>query len=476
MQLSRKEQLFKLARRSVSKLIAVALRLEAEVRKLRRQVKQLKARLALNSRNSSKPPSSDDLAKPAPKSLRQKSGRQPGGQPGRAGRTLQPVAQPDHVRLHVLDHCPCGRCGGRSLHHSPVLGHEKRQVFELPQKPMEVTEHRAEIKCCPVSGCLVTAPFPEEVKAPVQYGPRFKAQMVYLNVEHFIPYERLTRICEDLYGQPLSEATVVAANQRAYDHLARFEKRVVELLPQAPLNCCDESGLRVAKSLHWLHVVSNPFLTFYGVHAKRGAEAMNDFGILPRCKNWLIHDHWKPYFTYQDCLHALCNEHHLRELKFLAEEQKESWAKEMSRFLLDCLARRKSQGVLDERQFKRTRKQYRAILKKGRHRHPRREDGRAQGKAANLLNRLEDFELNVLAFTIFEEVPFTNNGAERDIRMEKTKQKISGCFRTLHGARVFARIRSYISTCRKQGRNILGGLQKAILGKPFMPSVLASGP
>ncbi len=476
MHLSRKQQLVKLARTSLSKLIQLLLRLEAEVRQLRRQVKELKARLALNSRNSSKPPSSDGLAKPAPKSLRQKSGRRPGGQPGRVGRSLQPVAQPDHIKIHPLDRCPCGRCGGRSLRHQPVLGHQKRQVFELPQKPLEVTEHQAEVKCCPVSGCLVSTPFPEDVNAPVQYGSRFKAQMVYLNVEHFIPYERLTRICEDLYDQPLSEATIVAANQRAYDHLAPFERRVKQLLPQAPLNGCDESGLRVAKSLHWLHVLSNPTLTFYGVHAKRGAEAMNDFGILPRCKNWLIHDHWKPYFTYPDCLHALCNEHHLRELKFLAEEHQESWAKEMSRFLLDCLERRKSQGVLDERQFKRTRRQYRALLKKARRRHPRREDSRPQGKAANLLNRLEDFELNVLAFTIFEEVPFTNNGAERDIRMEKTKQKISGCFRTLHGARVFARIRSYISTCRKRGRNILEELQKAIVGKPFMPSVLAAGP
>jgi len=177
MRLSRKQQLFKLARTSLSMLIDLLLRLEAEVRQLRRQVKELKARLALNSRNSSKPPSSDGLAKPAPKSLRQKSGRRPGGQPGRAGRTLQPVAQPDHVKIHPLDRCPCGRCGGQSLRHQPVLGYEKRQVFELPQKPLEVTEHRAEIKCCAVSGCLVSAPFPEAVKAPVQYGPRFKAQM-----------------------------------------------------------------------------------------------------------------------------------------------------------------------------------------------------------------------------------------------------------------------------------------------------------
>jgi hypothetical protein len=465
-----------MARTALSKLIDLLLRLEVEVHQLRSQVKELKARLALNSRNSSKPPSSDGLAKPAPKSLRQKTGRRPGGQPGRVGRTLQLVAQPDRLEPHRLDRCPCGLCGGRSLRHEPVLGHEKRQVFELPPMRLEVTEHQAEIKRCPVSGRLVTAWFPDGVSAPAQYGPRFKAQMVYFNVEHFIPFERLTRICQDLYGQPLSEATVVAANQAAHDHLASFERRVIQLLPQAPLNGCDESGLRVAKSLHWLHVVSNPSLTFYGVHAKRGAEAMNDFGILPRCHNWLIHDHLKAYFTYDDCLHALCNEHHLRELKFLAEEYHEAWAQEMSRFLLDCLEQRKSQGVLDERPFKRVRTRDRAILKKARLLHPRQEGRGAQGKAANLLDRLEDFEWNVLAFTVFEEVPFTNNGAERDLRMEKTKQKVSGCFRTLHGARVFARLRSYISTCRKRGRNILEELQRAIAGQPYLPGGLLAGP
>jgi transposase len=483
MRLSRREQLRKLARTGLGKLIDLILRLEAklcrllrEVRALRRQVKELKARLALNSRNSSKPPSSDGLAKPVPKSLRQKTGRRPGGQPGHAGRTLRPVAHPDHVQVHGLDRCPCGQCGGRSLRHQPLLGYEQRQVFELPQQPLEVTEHQAEIKCCPLSGCVVTAAFPEGVSAPAQYGRRFKAQMVYLNVEHFIPYTRLTRLCQDLYGQPLSEATVVAANQRTYEQLAPFERRVSYLLPQAPVNGCDESGLRVAKRLHWLHVVSNPALTFYGVHAKRGTEAMDEFGILPQCRNWLIHDHWKPYFTYAQCLHGLCNEHHLRELKFLAEEQQENWAAQMSRLLCDSLERRRRQGVLAEPQFRRLRAQYRAILAQGRRRHPRPEGRGSQSKAANLLNRLEEFELSVLAFTIFEEVPFTNNGAERDLRMEKTKQKVSGCFRTLHGARVFARIRSYISTCRKQGRNILEDLQRAIVGKPFMPASPCRGP
>jgi len=483
MRLSRRQQLLGLARAGLGKLIGLILRLEArlckllgEVRALRQQVKELKARLALNSSNSGRPPSTDGLAKPAPRSLRARTGRRPGGQPGHPGRTLQAVARPDHTLIHRLERCPCGRCAGCSLREAPVLGHEKRQVFELPQKPLEVTEHQAEIKRCPVSGLEVRARFPEHVNAPAQYGPRFRAQMVYLNQQQGLPYDRLTQLCQDFYGQPLSEATVVSANERAYEQLAPFEQRLQVLLPQAPAANLDESGGRVAGKLHWVHVVSTPQLTFYGVHPKRGHEAMDQFEIVPRCRHFVIHDHFKPYFGYTQCLHALCNEHHLRELKFVFEQEHEPWAGQMSRFLLDCLACRKQEGVLDERQYKKVRRQYRAILKQGRLLHPRIQGGGAQSKAANLLRRLEDFEWNVLAFTVFEEVPFTNNGAEQDIRMVKTRLKVCGCFRTLHGARVFARIRSYISTCRKQRRNILDALEAAIMGKPFIPSAPPGGP
>ena len=452
------------------------LHLEAKVQALQRQVQELKDRLALTSRNSSKPPSTEGLAKPMPKSLRKKTGRKRGGQPGHPGKTLQPVAQPDHTVLHRLGSCPCGKCPGRSLRDEPVLDYEKRQVFELTQKPLEVTEHQAQIKRCPISGALVRAAFAEGVNAPAQYGPRFRALMIYFNNRQFIPYNRLTELCEDLYGQPLSEATIVAANGRTYENLEPFEQRLKVFLPQAPLNHCDESGLRVAGRLHWLHVVSNAQLTFYGVHPKRGTEAMDEFNILPQCKGWIIHDHFKAYFTCENCLHALCNQHHLRELKFLYEEHQELWAEELSCFLLEANARGQREGVLDEKGFKKALAGYRAILAKGRRRHPRRQGRGAQSKAANLLDRLEDYDLCVLAFLFDPAVPFTNNQGERDIRMEKVRQKISGCFRTLHGARVFARIRSYISTCRKQGRNILEALENAILGNPFIPSLPNRGP
>lgn len=474
--MSRRRQLWKLARTCLSALIALLLRLESRVRKLERQVQALKGRLALTSRNSSKPPSSDGLSKPAPKSLRQRSGRRRGGQPGHPGRTLQPVEHPDHIVPHRLELCPCGLCQGRSLRDVPVAGYEQRQVFEVPRKLLEVTEHRAEVKRCPVSGRRVTAAFPESIEAPAQYGPRFRGLMIYFNNRQFIPYDRLTEVSEDVFGQPLSEATVVTANQRVFRNLAPFEQKVKLLLPQAALVHADESGLRVAGKLHWLHVVCTPCLTFYGVHRKRGRKAMDEFDILPRCHHWIIHDHFAPYFTYKDCLHALCNEHHLRELKFLYEEHHEAWAEELSTFLVEVKQRVEREGVLQERAFKHVLARYHAILAKGRRRHPGCPGKQAQSKAANLLDRLEGYDLSVLAFLVHPEVPFTNNQGERDIRMEKVRQKISGCFRTLHGARVFARIRSYISTCRKQGRNILDELEHAVRGKPFIPSLAIRGP
>jgi transposase len=323
---------------------------------------------------------------------------------------------------------------------------------------------------------LVTAAFPQPIQAPAQYGPRVRALMIYLNNRQFIPYNRLTEVSEDVFGQPLSEATVVAANQRVYGQLAAFERQVKELLPQAPLVHADESGLRVAGKLHWLHVVCTPGLTFYGVHPKRGRQAMDEFDILPRCHRWMIHDHFAPYFTYQDCLHALCNEHHLRELKFQFEENAQAWAQELSEFLLYQNQRRAQHGLPGERPFQKILDTYHAILAKGRLKHPRRKGRQAQSKAANLLDRLEGYDLCVLAFLLDSKVPFTNNQAEQDIRMIKIRQKISGGFRTLHGARVFARIRGYISTCRKQGRNILDALQRAYSGAPFMPAAPANGP
>src|SRR5437870_9743635 len=407
----------KLGRLARSALIELLLAFQERVAQLEQRLKDLEGRLAKNSSNSHQPPSSDGLKKPRAKSLRTRSGRRPGGQPGHPGQTLRRVKKPDHVQVHALAVCP--QCGGRGPSREPVLDYESRQVFDLPPRPLEVTEHRAEIKCCPCCDAQVRAEFPPGVSAPVQYGPRFQSLMVYLNQQQLLPYDRLARLCEDLFGQPLSAATLAAANERAYEKLEPFAQALVNQVPQAPVVHLDESGLRVEGTLHWLHVASTAELTFYGVHSKRGTEAMDAFGIIGACRQWVVHDHWKPYFAYPECLHALCNEHLLRELKFLWEEEQEVWAQQLSELLLEFYRCRQKHGAVSERQFKRALRRYRAVVRRGRYRHPRLKPGQgrcAQSKAANLLDRLEDFDLCGLAFLADERVPFTNNQGEQDIR------------------------------------------------------------
>jgi transposase len=446
--------------------------LESNLKKLQEENQELKGRLAQNSQNSHRPPSTDPPDTPKPKSLRKESTRKPGGQPGHPGQTLQRVKDPDHTELHRL--CVCPNCRGRAVGAEPAMDYEARQVFDLPEKLLAVTEHRAEVKCCPECGETVRADFPEAVKAPVQYGSRFEALMVYFNQAQLIPYDRLSQISEDIFGQPLSTGTVVTATTRLYDELEDFERTLVRLIGQAAVVHADETGARVAGKGHWLHVASTPDLTFYGVHARRGREATDGFGILRACQQWLMHDCYKFYFGYDQCLHAICNQHLLRELQFLWEVQDQAWAKELSDLLLRLYRRRKERGAFNQRQFRRAHKQYLAIVQEGRQLHPPRKG--AQSKAANLLDRLEELDWNILAFLWDERVPFTNNLAEQDIRMMKVRQKISGCFRTLKGAQIFCRIRSYISTCRKQGVNVWEGIQMAVNGQSFIPSAPPCAP
>ena len=467
---SRREEVLEMVRRRPNEAVKLILTQESEIMELKR-------RLALDSTNSSKPPSSDGLQKPAPRSLREKTGRKPGGQPGHRGHTLKQVEKPDHTLVHSLEICTCGQCNGVNLKEAPVLDYERRQVFDLPPLRLEVTEHQAEIKCCPISGLSVRAAFPADVEAPVQYGPHFRGLMLYLSNQQILPFDRLRQVCKDLFGQPLSLGTLATINARANAALAPVERAIIQAITRAPAVHADESGLRVAGKLHWLHVASTSLLTFFGVHANRGAEAMDALGVLPHCLCWLIHDFWKPYLKY-DALHALCNQHLLRELKFLFEQCGELWADQLSRFLLDWKSDPRARDGLEEDVFEKAHRQYRRIVRKGRANHPRRLPGQGrskQDKATNLLDRLEDYDYCILAFLLDPNVPFTNNQGEQDIRMIKVKQKVSGCFRTLEGAQCFARIRGYLSTCRKQGFNLWDACFQAALGQPFMPALPKSG-
>lgn len=445
---------------------------------LQHRIQALEGRLAHTSRNSSKPPASDGYLKPAPKSLRTKSGRKPGGQPGHLGSTLQPVTKPDHVVTHPLDRCPCG-CG-RSLRQQPVLRYETRQVFELPPQRLDVTEHRVEVTRCPRSGHEVCAPFPPGVNAPAQYGPRFTAWLVYCRVQQLLPLDRIRQMAADLFGHSVSEASVQAALGATATNLAAFRTELAHQLLQAAIVHPDETGLRVASRLHWLHVVSTPRLTWYGVHPKRGSDAIHAFGLLPAFRGRLIHDCWRPYFGLA-CAHGLCNAHLLRELTFLHEQLGQAWAARLHQLLLDMhrvvAARKQIAAGLAPAQRASWRRRDHAIVAQGCAANPvqlpqsppHRRGRRKQTKAQNLLDRLQAHARSVLAFLDDFRVPFSNNQAEQDIRMVKVQQKISGSFRTLQGAHTFANVRSYISTVRKHGQDILPAITGALTGHPFIP-------
>ena len=333
-----RDELIALARLHPEVVVDELLALRTEVAALRilvlslqKKMEELESRLAKDSNNSHKPPSSDGYAKPAPKSLREKSDRPSGGQPGNPGQTLAFVDKPHHVVAHTLLDCPCG-CGG-SLRRVKVISIERRQVFELPLIRLEVTEHQAEVKRCPNSGQIVTAPFPPNVNAPVQYGSSFNALLVYWRDQQLLPFDRIAQMCADMFGRRVSEATIQAAVESTAVALVPFETHITAQISQAKIANADESGLRVEGKLHWLHVLSTAVITWYGVHAKRGQEALCHFGHLTHFTGRLIHDCFKPYFAYA-CLHGLCNAHLLRELTFLFEQQGQLWARKMFCLLL----------------------------------------------------------------------------------------------------------------------------------------------
>ncbi|MEK7996396.1 MAG: IS66 family transposase [Planctomycetota bacterium] len=442
------------------------------------RIRTLEEQQAQNSRNSSLPPSSDGYTKPAPKSQRKKSGRKSGGQVGHTGHTLAQVDKPDHIKIHPLKKCPCG-CGA-DLRKKPVLRYEIRQVFDLPPQKLFVTEHQAEIKLCPISGREVTADFPADVTAPAQYGSRMHALWVYLRVQQLLPLDRIGQMCADLFGHPVSEATIQASVVSAHDQLTGFEETVTSLMKKEKVAHADETGVRAAGKLHWLHSLSTRFLTWYGVHRKRGAEAMDELGVLKKFKGRLIHDCLPSYFKLKNCRHGLCNSHLLRELTFIHEVYRQEWARKMSDLQREMLqyvkARKECVSRLTAKQLAPWIKRYRAILREGRAVNPAfpppetpRRGRRKQSKPQNLLDRLEQHERSVLAFLHDFRVPFTNNQAEQDLRMMKVQQKISGTFRTIEGARMFARIRSYVSTVRKHERDVFENIVLLFEGQPFMP-------
>jgi len=455
---------------------AVVARLDARVAALEAEVKQLRDQLAGNSRNSHRPPSSDRT--PPPRQQRAGGGKPRGGQPGHRGETLRMVVAPDRVVYHHP--AACAACGA-GLAGAVQLDEQRRQVFEVPAPRLEVTEHRAAQVRCPQCRHATRAAFPPEAPRSAQYGPRVKAIGVYLLAQQLLPYARACEVLADLLGCPLTVGTLEAALATGAAQLADGEAQIATALAAAPVVHADETSLRIGGQRHWLHVASTPTLTHYAAHRQRGHGATEAIGVLPRVSGRLLHDGWAAYRRYP-CAHGLCNAHHLRELTGVEEREGQPWAAALKALLREGkahVAARQAAGAAAScpavaAAFT---ARYRALIAEGLAANPPpapvpgRRGRPKQSKTRNLLVRLDQHAAEVLAFLHDWRVPFDNNQAERDLRMMKVQQKISGTFRSAAGATAFCRLRGYLSTLKKQGQHLLTALELTFAGRPPLPDL-----
>ena len=463
----------------IAELEAENAALRAQVQHLLGRVGQLEARLAKDSHNSSKPPSSDPPGRKRPRSQRWRSGKKPGGQLGHRGETLHLVTAPDELAEHRP--AVCAACQAPLDETAPEVGYERRQVQELPPVRLLIREHRALHVRCPHCAQVSVGSFPAEAPSRAQYGPRLRGLAVYLLEQQLIPYARVRELLADLLGAFVSSGTLARWVQQGAERLRPVEEQIKAALRRAPVLHSDETGVRRAGKLAWAHVACTARLTHYAIHAKRGSEATDAIGILPSYRGVSVHDGWKPYRHYTACHHALCNIHHLRELTFVEEQFEQPWAKDLKGMLLEMKAaveqaRTRGERRLDDGERHAFIRRYDDLMAQGLTANPRpeRPPGRRgrlkQSPARNLLERLWMGHEEVLAFLDDLTIPFDNNQAQRDLRMLKVQQKIAGSFRADAGSDAFARIRGYLSSMHKQGVALLAALQSVFSGQPLYPA------
>lgn len=455
--------------KTVQKQQSVILQLEGKI-------KELEKRLNEDSHNSHRPPSSDNpYKKPEKKtkSTRKKSGKQPGGQKGHKGHYLQRTDNPDHtVRVKPTGTCECGR----DIEAAPIIDYITRQEFDIILPVLTSTEYRGEVKAC-ACGKVHKPDFPDYLKAKVQYGPTIKSLAVYLKHHGMISYERLQELYKELFAVELSQGSLVNFITECSKQIGPVVEEIKEAIIASDVVHFDESGFRILGSLHWLHLASTEVLTYYFAHQKRGTAAMMDMGILPHFKGTAIHDHWESYYSYMACTHGLCNAHHLRELISFAEYG-EKWAEKFMNCLIDAKNEKEELFILPEKRITYYKNRLKRILREGLSLHPKRMKtkkirGRPkQTKQHNFLSRLSIKVDDVLRFIIDPYVPFDNNQGERDIRMLKVQQKVSGGFRSYKGAEAFCIIRGYISSIRKNGQSVFAAIRSSWSSQIVRPNVL----
>jgi transposase len=439
----------------VMALLAKVEALESENAALRAENTDLRSRLNLNSKNSHKPPSSDGLSKKPglPKGPPKKSG----GQFGHKGKTLKMVDRPDAVVVHHVASCPC--CSKVFSASDVVDVAQKRQVFDIPAPRMEVVEHQLGVVVC--CGTQHLGNFPPEVSQPVQYGSRIKALSVLLNNDYKLPLEKIEQLMGDLWGCSFNQSTALTANASMYRALEPVEEQIKTSISASEVAHFDETGMRVHKSLHWFHVASTSWFTYLFIHKKRGREALDsDESLLKDFQNRAVHDCWESYFGFEQCQHALCGAHLLRELTNLMENGSK-WAAKMHRFILDLYRNsQKATVIVADRQT--WEREFKHICQLADAEEPPPVQGKRgkpkKTKGRNLLDRLLEHQDGWLAFAFVQGVAFSNNQAERDIRCLKTKQKVATNFQTFKGAQHFARIQSFTSTLRKHSMNVFQNL------------------
>lgn len=445
----------------------------SRIDELNNRIDKLEKQISKDSHNSSKPPSSDGLKKKRTKSRRSKSGKKSGGQKGHNGKTLEMSDNPDElIHLKVKK---CEKCGV-SLEDVNAKAYNKRQEFEIPKIKIHIKEYISETKECPHCKHESRAEFPVGINSKVQYGNYLRAIAVYLRNYELIPLDRTAEIFEDIFSVPLCEGTVVNTTKRCAKKLYGFHDWVMDKLIRSKVVHFDETGINIGGKLHWLHTAGTPLLTSYFSHKRRGSEAFDAMGILPSFNGKAVHDHWPSYFKY-NCEHVLCNAHHLRELTFVYEQEGQKWAKKLIDFL--CAVKDDAEKAADKGNLielalmKKHEKKYKRILREGFKNNPppepekvKKRGRKKKSKTLNLLERLRDFEKETLAFMYDLNVPFDNNLAERDIRMVKVQQKISGLFRTHCGADQFCVIRSFISTVKKQNFSVIDAIDKILNDEP----------